>query len=348
MFLKAGEFMFISFIIPIYNTEKYLRKCLDSILNQDINISDYEVVCVNDGSTDGSLDILQQYVTLYSNVILVNQKNSGVCAARNAGINASHGDYIWFIDSDDYIQPKCLGEIMNQINNMDYDRIIVGNYYFPDNIEQENSTDDLISVEINTSWHDSVVWRSILKKEFITQNNLYFHYPELTYGEDALYMYEIKRYHPKTLEIQKAIYFHRGRVGSAGTEEDTPEAKKKKLISNLPHIKEAQVIYDNYKSGDDLPETADRMMVFLWGTMFRIAELTSKDAKPYLNELKVKGLYPYKCPSKCTITQSHQLDRNDLVQKVFDYIYTNTNLPLGYHAMRLWIRLFRLKHVIFH
>lgn len=100
--------MFLSFIVPVYNTEKYLAECLDSLLEQDIPYEEYEIICVNDGSTDGSLDILRRYAEAHSNVIVVDKENGGVASARNAGLDAACGDYIWFFDSDDIIHPNIL------------------------------------------------------------------------------------------------------------------------------------------------------------------------------------------------------------------------------------------------
>ena len=313
--------MFLSIIIPVYNTEKYLDECLQSCLEQDIPANEYEIICVNDGSIDGSLDILRKYEAEASNIVIVNQKNTGVCAARNAGIEIAAGDYIWFIDSDDYIQKNSLAELLRHICETNYDRIFIGNYFFQDDaLDIDHTVERQIEgMQVNTSWHDSVVWRSIFNRKYILQHDLYFHYVDLTFGEDALYMYEVIICCPNTIEIAQPLYYNRGRMGSAGTEENSPEAKRKKLVSNLH---ETQVMQKYYESGDTLPDTADRLMSFLWGTMYRIAELPSKEANAFLKKLKDCGLYPYKRPAMCMIKESHQLTRNDIDSKVFDIIKT--------------------------
>lgn len=88
--------MFLSFIIPVYNTEAYLEECLQSILNQDIPANDYELVCINDGLKDGSLDILRRYKRTYPNITVIDQENGCVCRARNTGLRAAKGEYIWY------------------------------------------------------------------------------------------------------------------------------------------------------------------------------------------------------------------------------------------------------------
>ena len=245
--------MLISFIVPVYNTKKYLEICLDSLLDQDISMEEYEIICVNDGSTDGSLGILKKYENNYSNITVINQNNSGVCASRNVGLVKARGDYIWFIDSDDLVEKKILKSLKYLIDTGNYERIIIGNYEF-------ESSEPFGKMKENTSWEDSVVWRNIFKREWMINNNLKFHYLELVYGEDALFMYEIKRCFPKTYRLDKAIYYHRRRKGSASEEEESTNNKYEKILSN---VKEAQIMQRYYEKDNRLPETADRLMTFL-------------------------------------------------------------------------------------
>ena len=93
-----------SVIVPVFNVEVYLKDCLDSILQQDIEQEQFEVLLVNDGSTDKSSAICEEYSKLYGNVTLISQENRGLSAARNRGLNAAKGKYIIFVDSDDYIE----------------------------------------------------------------------------------------------------------------------------------------------------------------------------------------------------------------------------------------------------
>jgi glycosyltransferase involved in cell wall biosynthesis len=94
----------ISVVIPVYNTEKYLSKCLDSIVNQRVN--DIEIICVNDGSSDGSLSILREYAERDPRIVILDQENQGQAIARNAGLRISKGKYVSFVDSDDWIEPS--------------------------------------------------------------------------------------------------------------------------------------------------------------------------------------------------------------------------------------------------
>ncbi|MCQ2315226.1 MAG: glycosyltransferase [Bacteroidales bacterium] len=110
-----GDFeMILSIVVPVNNVENYLSKCLDSILNQDIAKDDYEIVVVNDGSTDNSGEIARGYASRYPNIILINQENRGLSGARNSGIMAAQGKYIQFVDSDDYLEPNVLGALVER------------------------------------------------------------------------------------------------------------------------------------------------------------------------------------------------------------------------------------------
>lgn len=105
---EEDVFVFLSIIVPIYNAEKYIEECLNSCLAQDIDSSDYEIVCVNDGSEDNSLDILKKYEKSH-NIVVVDQKNAGVSSARNKGLLSAKGDFVWFVDSDDFIRQNYFG-----------------------------------------------------------------------------------------------------------------------------------------------------------------------------------------------------------------------------------------------
>ena len=112
----------VSVIVPVYNVEKYLRECLENILNQ--SLEDLEVICVNDGSTDGSLDILNEFKEKDKRVKVFSQKNQGLSGARNTGMRNVTGKYVTFIDSDDYFTPGCLEELYNICEEKELDVVI--------------------------------------------------------------------------------------------------------------------------------------------------------------------------------------------------------------------------------
>lgn len=333
--------MFLSFIIPVYNTEEYVGICIKSLLEQDISKDEYEIICVNDGSSDGSLEVLEQFSRNHTNVIVINQKNTGVCASRNKGLDAARGEYIWFIDSDDFIQKNILGTLMKLVKETQCERLVISHYFFEDvrDMDEEKITEN--KMKVNTSWKDSVVWRSLFKKEFLTHHNLRFHYEDLVYGEDALFMYEVKMCIPRIIEFTQPIYFHRARMGSASTD-ITNEMERKRLLST---IHEAAIMKEYYEKGGNIlrVETANRFMSFLWGALFRTASLPPREAKLMLGELRKAKLYPYKCPEECNITRSFHPFNNQFIEKIFDKVYIKMHTTLGYHTMRGWLKLRKVK-----
>ena len=119
----------ISVIIPVYNTEKYLKRCIESVLVQ--TFKEYEVILINDGSTDKSRDICNEYANNFENIKVINKLNGGPSDTRNVGIKNSNCEYIYFLDSDDYIIPECLEILYNNLilNNAD---LSCGNFSFFD------------------------------------------------------------------------------------------------------------------------------------------------------------------------------------------------------------------------
>ena len=112
--------MKLSVIIPLYNSGHFLSRCIGSLLNQDIDINDYEVLIINDGSTDNSLDIALEFANNHSNVFVHNKANGGVGSARNKGISLAKGEYIYFIDPDDYLAANVLHTIISEAKNNSY------------------------------------------------------------------------------------------------------------------------------------------------------------------------------------------------------------------------------------
>ena len=112
----------LSIIVPIYNVEKYLAKCIDSLLSQDFPHDSYEVILVNDGSTDKSVEIANKYAAQnFGCVKLINQNNQGLSAARNSGIIAAKGKYLMFVDSDDYVESNIIGKLLKRAETLDLD-----------------------------------------------------------------------------------------------------------------------------------------------------------------------------------------------------------------------------------
>ena len=217
--------MKISIVLPVYNVENYLKRCLDSIMNQDIGVS-YEVICINDGSTDNSKDILDLYQTKYSNIRVINQENKGLSYSRNKGILECNGKYIIFIDSDDYLlDMDCIQTMYNEceLNNLDF--IFADfKYTFDDNtkdfdikrdsnfVNKIMSGKEFYDIGIKTKSIMSVVWNKLYRKDFIIKNNLFFiegiYYEDMDFTPKAFFLAE------RVKHLDKVIYAYVQRDGS--------------------------------------------------------------------------------------------------------------------------------------
>lgn len=103
----------LSIIVPVYNVEKYIDKCISSIVSQGDAFNEVQLIIVNDGTKDNSIGIIQSYIDSFSNITLINQENAGLSEARNCGMRYATGEYVWFFDSDDWMPEKCLGRILD-------------------------------------------------------------------------------------------------------------------------------------------------------------------------------------------------------------------------------------------
>lgn len=140
--------MMFSLIIPVYNVEKYLKECLESVLCQ--TYEDWEAICINDGSTDGSATILEEYAAKDSRFKVISQSNGGLSVARNSGLEAASGDYVLFLDSDDYLEKDALRIIADNLSDEDI-LCFSGRRFFDESGEYEKA-DDLPKESFETGW----------------------------------------------------------------------------------------------------------------------------------------------------------------------------------------------------
>ena len=308
----------LSIIVPIYEVEQYLRKCVDSLITQDIN--DYEIILVDDGSTDGSGAICDEYAEkrptsssslkgreVHPFIRVIHQKNGGLSAARNAGLKVASGEYVMFVDSDDYIEPNVLGKLMAQIERdsldvLRYDfqnvRIVKSEEVrdkseyevFQPNKDPKRDVDlSEIVVDGETFLNERLgpfcyVGQFIIKQELLKDCL----FKERIYFEDTEWTPRMLLRARRVASTERVVYNYLWREGSI-TLPDNPQKKKKVLkdkISLLRGFKEQQkLVRDN--------------SWFVWMTSFTtmtilglLAHMPSSERKPYLQELKSLSIYP--------------------------------------------------------
>ena len=221
--------MKISIIIPVYNTDKYLEECLNSVLNQDY--SDFEVLVIDDGSTDKSLSIIERYTNKYTNVYCFHQNNQGVGAARNLGLDHARGDFICFVDSDDAIANNYCSYLLNIIGNADI--AVAGRDKYIDNVYVGTKTSDHIFASgpgdavnylLSSKYNTRPVWGKLFRRSVIGNKRFIegHIFEEVRFSTDTFLSAR------KIIYADKSLYFYKVRNGSIMTEQ------KAKHVIELP------------------------------------------------------------------------------------------------------------------
>ena len=222
-----------SIIIPFYNVEQYIAQCLDSVYNQDIPEDEYEVICVNDASPDNSRDIVKEYQKKHKNLILVEHDvNKKVGGARNTGLQNAHGEYVWFIDSDDFIKSNVLHHIWNELNE-NKSNVICFNYVIKDSHKEivdrcfskyaiyPKGLDFLVGLfGKGIIFNLGYVVRAIYSRQLLVDYKLQFPVG-LSYGEDTTFMAEAIAYAKNVISIEDGIYYYRQNENSLTRDLDT-------------------------------------------------------------------------------------------------------------------------------
>lgn len=281
----------VSVIMPVYNLERYLGKSLDSVVNQ--TFKDIEIICINDGSTDNSLAIIEDYARNDARIQVINQQNQGVSFSRNKGIDCASGDYIMFLDGDDTYDLTLCEKVVQKIctENPDivmwgHDRrdAVTGNIVFPnmqvDNIKyllhaKKPSLARLFDIQI-------CIWDKAFKKEFLLKNKIKF-LSGVTNAEDVIFCITSYLHNPKYSFIPKALYNY------SVSREDSTIGKSKKNI-----IEKEFLAYKTFFN-TELFQNLDKKMKlniserFICGVIYYWKQLDKEEYRPQY----VKDIYTY-------------------------------------------------------
>ena len=288
----------ISVIVPVYNVEKYLPACLDSILNQ--TFTDFEVICINDGSPDNCEQILAEYTKKDSRIKVITQANQGVSVARNTGVQSATADYVAFVDSDDELAPTFLERMYETITQTNSDVVWC----------------DFQQGEISLKWPERKAQPQVYGNPFdrfvmecpnmqmSTVNKLYRReivqkcpfIAGLKYGEDVVFLHQALYNTRQIAHLPEKLYFYREREGSAI---HTPLCQK--IIDDAVVVVRSLITYFEDKTISDKTyrilheKLAKRLFKFF------VLEPKRKDkanidkwyayTRPILNRLKEKGIY---------------------------------------------------------
>lgn len=216
------NFPIISLVVPVYNVAPYLSRCLDSLISQ--KYPSLEIICVNDGSTDLSGSILNLYAKKDPRIKIISQPNQGLSAARNTGIRSATGEWMGFIDSDDYITPDCISKIAQHISN-DIDLICWGATAVKQNSEEDIFWLDVQNQHLRLRFKGKkrftqrvalktpvTVWNKLFRKSILKQYQITF--PQGLLFEDNAFYWKYFPFCKRAYFIQEPFYFYTQRVHS--------------------------------------------------------------------------------------------------------------------------------------
>lgn len=235
-----------SVIIPVYNTAPYLAACLDSVFAQPKEV---EVICVNDGSTDPSAEILQAYKEQHPQMVVLTQTNAGLSAARNAGIRAATGEYVLFLDSDDCLQPNALADLENAVVANSPDIVAFNStLWFAENTEEERTEpntpfnhtearvfncgmDYLRRFVQQRGWGPSAACFYAYRREMLKENRLAF--PVGMLHEDELFVPQALCLAGQVVTLPQSLYLYRMRTTSIVHDQRPRNTDDKRKIAYL-------------------------------------------------------------------------------------------------------------------
>lgn len=268
-----------SIIVPVYNVEQYLSFCIESIISQ--TLKDIEIICVNDGSTDSSLDILQQYAMQDDRIQIIDKKNGGLSSARNAGLDIAEGDYILFVDADDYLENNACDRLYMEILQTNTDVIVFGTKIFPLKTFSEQSwLYDVLSVEqtiyegncikalFNEKASKPFVWNECYKREMLEENHLRFD-ESVRYGEDMIFLFALFPRIHNVVYIPDKLYAYRCERDKSLMDVARNNAKWKMYM----HLRIIEIILDDWEKNDFLQDNMNEMNY--WSSTFILDGLES-------------------------------------------------------------------------
>lgn len=213
----------LSIIVPVYNVESWIDRCLESLVGQDF--ADFEVVCVNDGSTDASRERLAVWEAREPRLRVIDQPNAGPSAARNAGIRAARGDYVSFLDADDRYLPGACGRIVSALDQTGVDVLVFGGRVFPEgapcpewlseSLHPRDVTYDAFNMDLLLREASRpFVWKLALKREFLRSSGVLLD-EGLRFGEDQLFCFSVFPRARRTALVSDELYEYRAARGGS-------------------------------------------------------------------------------------------------------------------------------------
>ena len=233
----------VSVIVPVYNVEKYIEKCLDTLVSQTLD--DIEIILVNDGSTDSSKEKIQAYINQYSNIKYLEKENGGLSSARNFGMKYASGEYIAFLDSDDYVEKNMYEDMYTVAKQNDSDMVECDFIWeYPNKRKMDkgiiynNKKEAIEKARV-------VAWNKLIKREILEKEKIIF--PEGLRYEDVEFFYKLVPYLNKISFVKKYLVHYVQREDSIANTQNIRTKEIFNVLDNVLLYYRKEEIYDNYK-----------------------------------------------------------------------------------------------------
>lgn len=304
--------MRLSIIMPVYNVEKYVAQCLESVLNQDLDAKDYEIIIVDDGSTDASYKIALGYAKLNDHIKIIRKHNGGAGSARNCGLDNAKGEYVYFIDPDDYLLPNCLHKLVDTSERHNLDVLT----FLSTSFSSESSKNGSISIKtdfdvlfgdqmfspivsgeeyVAKANYRSEAWWYLINREFLKSLDIRF--VEGSYLEDAAFTIGLFLKAKRMAQLQLNTHRYRTTPGSAMT-----SVEPSHYLKVIRDIQNAAIALDpiiksleNKKANPDCIERVKaKQQSLVFFSMIRMFKSTMSfdEVKHRMNEMMSINAYP--------------------------------------------------------
>ncbi|MFR3920117.1 MAG: glycosyltransferase [Clostridia bacterium] len=274
----------VSVVVPIYNVEKYIKKCMDSLVNQ--TLQEIQIIFVNDGSTDESGNIAKEYASKYPNkIIYLEKENGGLSDARNFGMRYAEGEYIAFLDSDDYVENTMYEEMYNKALQENSDYVECDFLWeYPDKTKKDkrnsynNKKEMLTNVRV-------VAWNKLIKREILEKNNISF--PKGLRYEDIEFTYKLIPYLNKVSYVDKEFVHYVQRNNSIANVQNERTAEVFTIFDNIIKYYQEKGFYEEYK--EELEYSYSRIL--LCSSLKRICKIKDSKTRKKLIKETFEKLY---------------------------------------------------------
>jgi glycosyltransferase involved in cell wall biosynthesis len=299
--------MKLSIIVPCFNVEDHITRCLNSLVNQDLNSKDFEIIIIDDGSTDNSINLVNKFISKHKNAVLYAQENKGLGAVRNRGIKLAKGDYIYFIDSDDYLAHHTLNIVLDKMINNNLD-LLGFETTITTKLDLFSSKTRAISKEIEISTgidylianklHRTEAWWYVIKREYLIKSG--FQFDEGRFLEDIIFTFKILMHAKRFLYLPLDVHRYYKNPNSIMNNESPEHLRKliesyRKMIFSL-HVLMDEILIaktpESQKLANKINFISSLNTCFIFFKIIR-SNYTIKNTNDLLKKLNTIGAYPF-------------------------------------------------------